>query len=194
MAQERTVHTKKKIIDSAKKAFLKSGFDGASVSQISKGAGVPNSLIFHHFESKANLWKEVKQNIKDKIAIENSSLHTTNLKPGMSLKTVLKRMIEEPLKVLINHPELARLYKWEILEDEPMALWTYKVFSQNTLQPIFKALREHGELNPTLSDDFLSYFLFSQTAAALVHEFQPNIDIDGYIEQLTKQIEMMLSP
>ena len=54
---------RKRILEAAEVLFVQQGFAGTSVSQITKRAQVNQSLIYHHFGSKASLWRAVKQNI-----------------------------------------------------------------------------------------------------------------------------------
>ena len=55
--------TRQKILDAARKIFLEKGYSGASIDEIAKLAEVNRSLIFHHYESKQELWKRVKASI-----------------------------------------------------------------------------------------------------------------------------------
>ena len=53
--QERIDSTTTAILEAAEELFLEKGFDGASLSEIARKAGVNQSLIAHHFGSKAGL-------------------------------------------------------------------------------------------------------------------------------------------
>ncbi len=50
--------TKGKILKIAHERFSEKGFDGVSIREISKAAGVNISAISYHFENKENLFKE----------------------------------------------------------------------------------------------------------------------------------------
>jgi AcrR family transcriptional regulator len=52
--------TRKDILDKAQKLFVKQGFGSTSMAQIGKACDCANSLIVHHFKSKAGLWNAVK--------------------------------------------------------------------------------------------------------------------------------------
>jgi AcrR family transcriptional regulator len=60
--QQRTVAdtTRKKILDAARKLFVKNGFAGTSISDIAGLAKINQSLIYHHFRDKQELWKGLK--------------------------------------------------------------------------------------------------------------------------------------
>lgn len=51
--------TREAILESARKAFAKSGYDGAGVREIAAGAGVTAMLVNRYFGSKAGLFAEV---------------------------------------------------------------------------------------------------------------------------------------
>ncbi len=51
--------TKEKILEAANKLFSKYGFDGASIRDIAKEAGVNLGAINYHFENKENLYLEL---------------------------------------------------------------------------------------------------------------------------------------
>lgn len=53
--------TKDTILAAALTVFIEKGFAGASISQIAKSAQVNQSLIYHHFKSKEDLWCCVKK-------------------------------------------------------------------------------------------------------------------------------------
>ena len=53
------VGAKQKILNAARQVFAEKGYDGASVSEIAKAAGVNKALPFYYFESKENLLREI---------------------------------------------------------------------------------------------------------------------------------------
>ena len=58
--------TKEIILEAALAVFIEKGFAGASISQIAKAAKINQSLIYHHFASKEDLWVCVKKFCVDK--------------------------------------------------------------------------------------------------------------------------------
>ncbi len=51
--------TKEKILRAAREAFAEKGFNGVSVDEIAKRAGVKKALIYYYFPSKEELFEEV---------------------------------------------------------------------------------------------------------------------------------------
>ena len=51
--------TKDKILSAAQRLFAEKGFEGVSMRDVGKAAGVPFALTTYHFETKLNLYKSV---------------------------------------------------------------------------------------------------------------------------------------
>ncbi|HTB62983.1 MAG TPA: TetR/AcrR family transcriptional regulator [Opitutales bacterium] len=56
-----TAATRERLIRAAERCFTEHGFDGASLRQITKMAGVNLASVNYHFSSKRELWLEVMQ-------------------------------------------------------------------------------------------------------------------------------------
>ena len=59
---------RKRILDAAAKVFSEKSFDGARITDISKAASVPSSLIYYHFKSKEDILEVMIQNCLDEYA------------------------------------------------------------------------------------------------------------------------------
>lgn len=55
MKQSRSSDTRNRIVNAARKLFLANGFDGTSVAEICRAAGVSNGALFHQFATKEAL-------------------------------------------------------------------------------------------------------------------------------------------
>lgn len=55
MKQSRSVETRTRIIAAARALFLSKGFDGTSVAEVCRKAGVSNGALFHQFPTKEAL-------------------------------------------------------------------------------------------------------------------------------------------
>jgi len=108
--------TRAAILDAAEEVFLARGFSAAPLSEIAQRAGVTKSLLHHHFESKKNLWAEVKvrrfQHYADvqKAMIEES-------RPDEDAQ-VLRDSFEFYFRFLQQNPEIVRIMAWVFLEQE----------------------------------------------------------------------------
>ncbi len=66
MAEDSKIKGKDKILDAAAEEFAEHGLAGARVDRIAERAGVNKALIYYHFNSKDNLYKEI---IKNRITV-----------------------------------------------------------------------------------------------------------------------------
>ena len=55
--QQRSIRTKRKLLDAALEAFSENGFKGTSTRDIAERAGVHHPLITYHFKNKDELWR-----------------------------------------------------------------------------------------------------------------------------------------
>jgi AcrR family transcriptional regulator len=56
--QQRAIDTRAKILEAASREFAAKGFEGASTRGIAEAAGVRQSLLVYHFQTKETLWLE----------------------------------------------------------------------------------------------------------------------------------------
>ncbi len=56
--QQRTLDTRRKIIDAAIDEFARYGYEGTSTRAVSHNAGVQHTLVTYHFKGKEGLWRE----------------------------------------------------------------------------------------------------------------------------------------
>ncbi len=116
------VKTREKILKAAQEAFAKKGFNGVSMEEIAKAAGVKKALIYYYFPSKENLFEEVWTRTIDEIEeslfkeVENEKSYMRKLKKFLrsyidfvTNKTVLVELIEKERSSIVEEQ------KWENL-------------------------------------------------------------------------------
>lgn len=65
---ERSAATIGVILDAARKLFTEKGFQDTSVDDIAEAAGVTKGAVYHHFDSKIDLFTEVLEAIQRELA------------------------------------------------------------------------------------------------------------------------------
>ena len=100
--------TKEKILSAATSLFTKAGFNGASLDDISKAAGVNRGLIYHYFKNKELLFDHV---LAKPIAAYLES-HLDFLSASEVTVCSLKESTTTFYNFLGEHPELVRLLAW----------------------------------------------------------------------------------
>jgi len=108
--------TRAAIIGAAEKVFLKKGYAAAALSEIANEAGVTKSLLHHHFDSKQNLWAEVKQRrFRHYAEVQMAMIEDSTPEQGAE---VLREAFEFYFHFLQQNPELVRVLAWVFLEQD----------------------------------------------------------------------------
>lgn len=126
-----TNSTKDTILEAALTVFIEKGFAGASISQIAKTAKVNQSLIYHHFKSKEDLWCCVKKQCVDEATKEFQSIrHDT-------LEHFVHDLVEARFSVY-EKANMRMLVHWQALEPDTAQFYGQKL----TPHPLFD-ISEH---------------------------------------------------
>jgi AcrR family transcriptional regulator len=159
--------TRKKILKAAASLFVKNGFDGISISQIAKKAGINQSLIYHYFDSKEDLWKSVKNYyVETHINIEDLKIDADN-----SLKEILTQIISSRLEFYAKHPEIIRMMAWQKLETDKNKLVGGTRFSPDNWKEVFSHLQKQGKIKADINLDMMILFITSLIAGALTEDY-----------------------
>ena len=109
--------TKDKILKAAREAFAEKGFNGVSVDEIAKRAGVKKALIYYYFPSKEDLFEEVW-----KVAIEELEDHLfKQVESEKGYFNKIKRFLRAYIDFVTNRRVLSEVIEKErasVLSDE----------------------------------------------------------------------------
>ncbi len=106
--------TETKLLDSAREIFIEKGFSGASMGAIARHAEMNQSLIYHYYPSKEDLWNRIKEDLLTAfIKKDVSAPETANL----SFEKVVDALFVSRIEYYADNPEVVRLFKWQSLED-----------------------------------------------------------------------------
>ena len=151
--------TRSKILNAALSLFMQHGYAGTSMGKISEKANVNQTLIFHHFENKMQLWGQVKAAI---IADVNASL--VNPKPN-SLRQFLQEAIAQRVSLYTNCPKLSKLVGWQRMESakskQSLTLVLKSPFSPDSWLPAIRYLQGKKLLNPTYQPELIITWIIS---------------------------------
>src|SRR3990167_202295 len=141
------------IIDAAFKLFAEAGFSGTTTMAIAEAANVNETLIFHHFGSKAELWKKVKAEVIDGIALD-----PIDPEPK-SLRAFLEAVVQQRLLVFQKNPALVRILQWQRLESKQDKLAAGNILApKNWLTPI-QYLQKTQHIKATLDPEVIIILL-----------------------------------
>jgi len=142
------------ILNAAEEVFAEHGFDGARIDVIAAASGYNKSLIFQYYGDKLALYAEVIRRADDQTrSMQDEALNrlmkTGEVADQAQLKELLGRYIGWYFDYLVAHPNIQRIYMWEMAEG-----WqTFsKIISQRDLddidlfQPVLTQLQQTGFL------------------------------------------------
>ncbi len=111
--QPKSEITKAKILAASESEFSEKGFFGARIDEIAERAGVNKRMIYEHFESKENLYRESLLSVYQKLAECESGFYVDNLEPRLAIKNI----IYVYFKFLDETPNFVRMLMWENLNN-----------------------------------------------------------------------------
>lgn len=155
--------TKNNILTAALSVFTEKGFAGGSISDIAKKAEINQSLIYHHFKSKKDLWTHVKKH-----CVEKTKIATLRLRED-TLEHFVLDLVEARFSVYATD-NMRRLVHWQALEAEPSLF--YDSSSQDTNNHAFnipnyiKRLQKTGLIRGDIDYLSLSGIVFSLVSYA----------------------------
>jgi TetR/AcrR family transcriptional regulator len=109
------VSTRDAVFDSAATRFAKGGFDGVSVDDIARDAGVNKAMIYYHFADKLALYRAVLADGLSRMGATVSAIASATDAPA----TKLDRFIEAFVRMTETRPWMPALMLREIAEGAP---------------------------------------------------------------------------
>lgn len=146
--------TKQKIIKVATDLFVKKGFSGTSISEIAKNAEINQSLIYHYFSNKNDLWRSVKQSLVGKN-------FTPSKKQSDSLEEFLHKAIHERIALYNSDSRIARLMQWQILEDDEDNIQGGTSINPFDWLNDIKNLQVIGQITSNYPASFIASYIYS---------------------------------
>ncbi|MDA4847824.1 TetR/AcrR family transcriptional regulator [Hoeflea poritis] len=99
------------ILKAARKEFASAGFDGARVDRIAAKSKHSKGLIYHHFQSKDELFRSVLVQMYQELSEENKELFLEEFEPQAGVI----RLIEHTFDYFANNPDFIILINAENL-------------------------------------------------------------------------------
>ncbi|WDF74344.1 TetR/AcrR family transcriptional regulator [Novosphingobium sp. KACC 22771] len=170
------------ILEAARGVFLRNGFEHGKTSEIAKGAGVSEAMVYRHFSSKAALYRAVlRQTIREQN--ENHAVLMSTEQGTAGLIATLKRYFE--IVVAQREERMIsqfRLIMLSLAGDGSYASLVYRRALRMTGRSILEALKQakeagdlHGEiLDPADTSMFVEHIgTVMSTICALPAAHQP---------------------
>lgn len=188
--QERSDETTRKLVGAAKALFATKGFAGTSIDDINGAAKVTRGALYHHFESKTDIFRAVFEEKEQELVetITRAALKASD--PWKGFHAGCLAFLEACLD-----PAIQRI----VLIDGPAVLgWdaVRAIEARHTLPLIQRGLAgamKAGRLTER-SVEPLSYFLLgalTECAKGIVHSKQPQATLKGAKAELTRLLEAL---
>jgi AcrR family transcriptional regulator len=164
---------KKQILSKARFQFAKFGYQGASLKDICKQAGVANSLINYHFKDKKGLFKALLESF----AISRMEAINRLLSEARSREEICIRIelfVEEMLTSMIDDPDTFDIIEREMKSGNPMVLKLYRetlLLAFNNVVGFFKKAQDRGLLRKGTDPFTVAGLLFTVTCDSARKEF-----------------------
>lgn len=157
-----------RILNAGVRLFSERGYDGVTVSMLSRATRLNRRMLYHYFGSKDGLYRSVVEHAYERLASVDVELAHLLL-PAEQL---VEQMVRAYYGFLSEHPEIVRLLTWENLREGKTAK-TLDIEAEKT--PIIEALQlalERGKKEGRFRKDVderqlliscmaLSFFYFS---------------------------------
>jgi AcrR family transcriptional regulator len=99
-----------KILDAGREVFGRRGFDAASTAEIAAAAGIAKSSLYHHFGSKAGLYRAIVEHDSQALLAAVAAAVPPPGEPGPRLRPG----VDAFLRFLSEHPDT-----WNLMTCEP---------------------------------------------------------------------------
>ncbi len=194
--QQRSVETREKLVEAALHEFAEKGFGGASTRAIATRAGVAQSAVPYHFETKDSLWKAAADHLFGLLR-ERFQARVVGL-DGVGVRTKSRLLVRDFVLFAAAHPELHRFMLQEGTGRSERLEWLV----EKHIRPTFEFLR--GQMDELEADgapaigrpDHLHYVLIgaASTPYALAPEFELVTGEDPFAKEMVDaHVELILS-
>jgi len=150
--------TRLSILKAAQKLFVKKGFAATSISEIAQLASINQSLIYHHFKDKKELWIKVKS----QIICEHWDIHPIKTLEELAekdLKTFLNHIVKQRFIVYLKNPDIVRIINWQRLEPNYGELHEGPYASPQKWVETIEKLQARGEIRQDLVPEWVLFFI-----------------------------------
>ena len=194
---------KQAIIEAARPLFAQNGFNGTSVRSIAKAAGVSEGLLYKHFPSKDDLYKEILGYVVDLSGIFSSEI--SKLNPGA--ESLVKYAYLTIRLILFEVPAFKEAQYWHerllfrsLVGDSRYARAHFKNIQDYFVPEIQKSIEaaiEDGDMEGSDIEPHNKFWFFHHLAMAMNLCYLPDDPLnkkalvyDGPKEELARQMLM----
>ena len=170
--QERTEITRQKLLDAATGLFAYRGYDGVTVRDIEKAAGVHRGLVAYHFDDKDSLWcavadacfGQMRGKINKRFAILNE----------LSQEEQLATIVRFYVYFSASHPEVSAL----VSQEATTKSWRIQYLIDHHIRPACTAMEDLARQTLGLDrEDFVHWYYILISASSTLFYFAPECEL-----------------
>lgn len=151
--------TRKGILHAAKTLFVKKGFAGTSINEIATLANINQSLIYHHFKSKQNLWTAVKKHALNAF-MDEESFEIEKILNVDDPVLVIEKLVHFRFDLYDRYPDMQRIIDWQFLEPNPYELRGINTETIDLLIALMENFQNQNKITPYYSADMILCLIF----------------------------------
>ncbi len=178
--------TRARILQAALDLFAERGYEGASVRDIAKRAGVTHGMIKYHFEDKDRLWRAAVSFLFSRMAEEIEVTPPAD-SPDADFRA-LKGFIRQYVRYCARHPEHARIMVQASMRNDERFRWILDNFTAEQHKITMAGMKRHMDrgLWPNVPMVSLTYITVAacQTIFMLAAEAKHLHDTDVLTDEM----------
>lgn len=181
--QDRTEVTRQKLQSAARELFCSKGYDGVTLSDVEKLAGVHRGLVAYHFDDKASLWREVASDTFGhmRMAVDERLAILKEVSPQEHLAMIVRFYV----RYSANHPETSALVSQEARTDS----WRIQYLIDNHIKPACDAMEQLAASTLGLDrQGFIHWYYILISASSTIFYFAPECKLLFGIESRDEAI------
>jgi AcrR family transcriptional regulator len=188
MANKKRIGSPERLLHAAMKLFVKKGYKGSSVAEITKEAGLTRGALYCHFETKEHLAREIIKLFEEKYL--NSMMNYVE-KEGKGALDKFQKMMRFNVWFAGEHPDLC-LFMTVISAEmvgsrnrlEPYLKSVYQKWSE-FITDILKDGRRAGEFKREIDPQMMAWVIIGVHDGVLLQKEmnRETIDLQAYTKQ-----------
>ena len=147
------------LLDAAKRVFAEKGFEGASIADIARVAGISDGLVYRYFRNKRDLLYGVLKKFYERILVDLENEVFKNRPFRVRLEALIKRHIE----VFVSDTDLCRLFIAEVRVASDYEGSSIQDLNRRYTSVLIRIVREAvktGEVKPDVNPKLLRDVIF----------------------------------
>jgi len=137
---QRGDEVRRRTLQAALDCFATLGFAGTSTRAVAERAGVTHTLILYHFKSKDHLWISTMEYALSGYAAAQAEI--INNAEGNAPEIVLRRFIENFVKLSAKYPEIHRIMTMEGSRETPRLRWVVDTYLREMFTNVRDVIRQ----------------------------------------------------